>query len=408
MNRLVLIGNGFDLAHDLKTSYKDFIIWYLVKCFGNAGYLPERYQDKLLRIDFKDFNSFISAINAHKPGFYHSGYTKEDLIYFITNHFEQKTIKELLNIHALISYSDYTFETHYPNNKPFNVLVLSHLLRCLIVNCQDCNWVDIENEYFDQLKTCKAKDGSFDKEKIRQLNAEFDYLKQRLKEYLIEQEEQAKIKVIPELLSAIGSQFDISDFEPLMGYDEARESLGYDKTIVPQIEHNLYFLNFNYTNTVENYINELNKKLRFFSKVDINYIHGELKNADNPIIFGFGDEHDTVYKEFEEHRNNELFENIKSYQYLRTPNYRNLLTFLNSKNYQVFVMGHSCGLSDRTMLKTIFEHENCKSIRLFHYNSDFHDKAINVSKHFSNKGHMRKLIVDYKAVDAFPQSNKEA
>ena len=28
MNRLVLIGNGFDLAHDLKTKYEDFIYWY--------------------------------------------------------------------------------------------------------------------------------------------------------------------------------------------------------------------------------------------------------------------------------------------------------------------------------------------------------------------------------------------
>ena len=28
MNRLVLIGNGFDLAHGLNTSYKSFILWY--------------------------------------------------------------------------------------------------------------------------------------------------------------------------------------------------------------------------------------------------------------------------------------------------------------------------------------------------------------------------------------------
>ncbi|MGM9675375.1 MAG: AbiH family protein [Bacteroidaceae bacterium] len=28
MNRIVLIGNGFDLAHGLKTSYKNFIDWY--------------------------------------------------------------------------------------------------------------------------------------------------------------------------------------------------------------------------------------------------------------------------------------------------------------------------------------------------------------------------------------------
>lgn len=33
MNRLVIIGNGFDLAHGLKTGYKDFIDWYWDKRF---------------------------------------------------------------------------------------------------------------------------------------------------------------------------------------------------------------------------------------------------------------------------------------------------------------------------------------------------------------------------------------
>jgi len=27
MNRIILIGNGFDLAHDLKTKYENFIDW---------------------------------------------------------------------------------------------------------------------------------------------------------------------------------------------------------------------------------------------------------------------------------------------------------------------------------------------------------------------------------------------
>src|SRR5690606_10965196 len=99
MNRLILVGNGFDLAHGLKTSYKDFIIWYLAKCFCNRSYLPGTYEDELLRIEFDDFNSFINAVNAHKKGFYHSGYTMEDLTYFIANHFKEQTIKELLNIY---------------------------------------------------------------------------------------------------------------------------------------------------------------------------------------------------------------------------------------------------------------------------------------------------------------------
>ena len=28
MNRIILIGNGFDKAHSLKTGYEDFINWY--------------------------------------------------------------------------------------------------------------------------------------------------------------------------------------------------------------------------------------------------------------------------------------------------------------------------------------------------------------------------------------------
>ena len=28
MNRIILIGNGFDLAHGLPTRYEDFINWY--------------------------------------------------------------------------------------------------------------------------------------------------------------------------------------------------------------------------------------------------------------------------------------------------------------------------------------------------------------------------------------------
>ena len=39
MNRLVLIGNGFDLAHGLKTSYKDFIDWYLNEKKDTSGIL---------------------------------------------------------------------------------------------------------------------------------------------------------------------------------------------------------------------------------------------------------------------------------------------------------------------------------------------------------------------------------
>ena len=50
MNKLILIGNGFDLAHNLETSYNDFILWYLKKSYDrcNTTYVLE---DELLRFN---------------------------------------------------------------------------------------------------------------------------------------------------------------------------------------------------------------------------------------------------------------------------------------------------------------------------------------------------------------------
>jgi hypothetical protein len=340
--------------------------------------------------------------------FFNTDLEEGDLANFITNLFKEQTINKIFNIYnddsvaVITSIDNDGFNKSYNTNDPFEVNIVSAFLRSLIINCRDCNWVDIENEYFDQLKKCKNKEDVFNEDAVKRLNSEFTYLKQKLEEYLTLQQKQANIEIIPELFKAIDRKYEISDFEPIMGYDDSILKLGYVKRI--ETKHDLYFLNFNYTDTVQKYLDKLNTTPTVFLKKEVNYIHGQLSDTSNPIIFGFGDEHDKQYMAFEEYRNKDLFEHIKSYQYLKTPNYRNLINYLNSGEYQVFVMGHSCGLSDRTMLKEIFEHENCKSVRLFHYNNDFHDKAINVSKHFSNKGHMRKLIVNYSASDAFPQS----
>lgn len=36
INRLIITGNGFDLAHNLKTSYNHFMVRYLKNCFNYA------------------------------------------------------------------------------------------------------------------------------------------------------------------------------------------------------------------------------------------------------------------------------------------------------------------------------------------------------------------------------------
>ncbi len=61
------------------------------------------------------------------------------------------------------------------------------------------------------------------------------------------------------------------------------------------------------------------------------------------------------------------------------------------------------------MFKEVFEHHNCKSIKIFHYqrpdvSTDFHEKVVNIGRHFSNKGMMRKLIVEFNDKNALPQN----
>ncbi|EEI90481.1 hypothetical protein HMPREF0765_4068 [Sphingobacterium spiritivorum ATCC 33300] len=401
MNRLILIGNGFDLAHGLKTSYKDFIFWYLDKCFNQAGIYDNGhyFEDDFLRVEVLEYYRLMDLVkNAGDMGI--SRYL-----------YENKILKLYLDFEPTREYvaPDNIEKYGCVNTIPaHNVSFKSIFFKQLIYTCLDCGWVDIEQEYFDALKKFNDSDNVHDLEYIQTLNNQFAFLKSKLEEYLTLENNSFDQIVNYPLSKLLSQDFNYEDFETSMDDDELRFKLDLDHSVNESniVQHKAYILNFNYTNTCYSYLEELRK--RTFSQVAINHIHGQLNSADNPIIFGFGDEHDKDYALFEEQRNNNLFEHVKSYHYLKTPNYRDLTRFLNEGYYQVFVLGHSCGLSDRTMFKEIFDHENCKSVKIFHYTdgngrNDFFDKTINLGRHFTDKGRMRKLIVNFNDADAVPQ-----
>ena len=167
-----------------------------------------------------------------------------------------------------------------------------------------------------------------------------------------------------------------------------RQSMGTD--FVPD---KILLLNFNYTNTAE----KLYVKGGAYEVINI---HGELNNKNNPIIFGYGDELDDDYKTIEKLQDNDFLENIKSINYHKTRNYRRLLDFIHSGLYQVFVMGHSCGNSDRTLLNTLFEHDNCVSVKVFYHQieagkDDYSNIIRNISRNFNDKARMRDTVVNW-------------
>jgi len=159
------------------------------------------------------------------------------------------------------------------------------------------------------------------------------------------------------------------------------------------------FLNFNYTSTIKNYLNSIEPEY-----CSVNYIHGKLEDKSNPIIFGYGDEIDDRYAEIEKLNKNDFLKHMKSFAYLQTSNYKHLFEFLDKKNekFDVFIMGHSCGLSDRLLFTHIFEHPNFNSVKIYYYDkpdgtNDFFERTQELSRYFrlDSKHKMRKVLLPF-------------
>jgi hypothetical protein len=368
MNRIILIGNGFDLAHGLKTSYHDFILNYLKDICIKA------FEEGIKSTNFQPYRQVYHYKNDMLEVTIDVRYDKFELA---------QTLVKTSNIKDFV-------ELAGKGGISFNYFF--KLLEIGVIKFTEYNWVDFEIEYFKELTRIKTK-GVKVYRYINELNIHFDNFKSTLETYLKEQQ------------NLLDNSFDTKSLcdcfcEDILDIDVDVE------TISSQPPKRLLFLNFNYTNTLEPYIDECKKRIHS----EINYIHGSVNDENNPPIFGFGDEFDKSYKEFEDEGNNELFKHIKSFGYLKTNHYSDLTRFLEIDKFQVQIYGHSCGLSDRTMFKEIFEHKNCLSIKLFYHkkedgSDDYTEKTYELYRHFSDKNNMRKKIVDKQKSRAMPQSS---
>jgi len=411
MNRLVIIGNGFDLAHGLPTSYKDFIddFWKSFKESSNSDLYKE-----------------IVYVNEMYDGYYKYYGDIRNFMDFKTNLFEY--CKE--------------YKYNFYDEDCVALQGLKEIFRFkndffLKINNESIeNWVDIENLYFRELKkivnsksTDITKTQEFLKKEqvqnVKKLNEEFEKIKKLFENYLIKNvidiysfqhfsgENQEFFKIL-ELLKPISKLSNEQNVLKEFNKKEDQEEIEikFKEELINILINQVYLLSFNYTFTVQKYQSLLKNDERIESK--INYIHGVVGNiTENKINFGFGDEMDDDYKIIENINDNEFLRNFKSFQYLQNSNYSNLLSFVESEKFQVLILGHSCGLSDRTLLNTIFEHENCRSIKVFYHEiKDENGKVIkdnyidliqNISRHFNDKKIMREKIVNKTLCQPLPQ-----
>ena len=403
MNRIILIGNGFDLAHGLPTSYGNFIDWYwnIVKNrLENSN--KKVVEDRLCR-------------------------------------FENKTNYGMWNYlqHAIIGIEDLS-------GRSFGKRLIGEHFNKSIFNIQPCKffeniyqsietkgWVDIENEYYNLLVSCYKKEVS--ELTHQKLNIQLRHLQDLLTEYLNHLPVDS-INILPQIKEIIYSPINPRDISvsgkeqitshinywtncnehefiyKIRKYNLEREYgsdrqdfecntnkskndwdylyRNYNSFFLPD---NILMLNFNYTATANKYIQ--NKS----SVAEINHIHGELSNPES-VIFGYGDELDENYKNLSNLNDNEYLKNFKSIKYLESDRYRKALQFMDAAPYQVFIMGHSCGNSDRTFLNTLFEHKNCVSIKPYYYKDGDKDNYLdivqNISRNFKDMKLMRDRVVN--------------
>ena len=307
---LIIIGNGFDLAHDLKTSYRHF----LNDLNENAWNKPDQFTDIL----------------------------KDELLDVL----RRKVLRKDQKI--------------YKNRIIQQLIDLEHLN----------NWSDIEYHYFkliNEIANNKNKN-SDSTQRINRTNEEFEQIKSYLKSYL--SEEQKRFKKI----DAIEYMF---------------KELNSPRTLV---------LNFNYTNTVTKYLEDY----KFIKQINI---HGELDNEDNPMIFGFAAT-DAECKLLTDKNEEGYMRNIKKLNYRFTNNDKELKSLLDdTSGFDVVILGHSCGVSDRLILSEIFNHNNLRTISPFYFKDreGYLQTIINIDRIIDDYTKEVKEVKSFIKVENYPQ-----
>lgn len=281
MKKIVILGNGFDLAHNLETKY-DHFIKYIIEQSINYNFDVRKNI-----IDVGELNSELQSFE------------------YISQ-----------NLNNLLKFSSRYGQIKFPNI----------FFKQLIIRFFSSDWFDIESFYFHILTLTKS-------DAIEKLQKDFETIKTFLKNYLEKIYEESNPIFIPQFMNIFNEEH----------------------------PNTLVFLNFNYTPTIHQYFNKLSIK----SKSIIN-IHGDLYKKD--IVFGYGNEYSDKYQDLIQKPNKRYLRNLKGQQYNLTTEYSEIMGILNQGDkITVYTIGHSLGITDKTLLKDVFDHPNVIKIKMFHY-----------------------------------------
>ncbi len=367
-NAVIIIGNGFDLAHNMPTSYRDFSRYLL-----NEKILTPLFQGKP-SIEFF-LQSFIDLHEGLRYSYHTmSAPRKDSSRYFVIKFYTKYDNRPELDLDD--------FQKDFKMDEVPFLNMLSNKFLGKLFSGNYTNWFDIEQNYFVELQeileTYDGVDSEDDiKESLEKLNEDLKELKTLLAEYL--------------------NRFSASHKDEVQMFFEENFD---DKDIFRVI-------NFNYTNTFDKLYKSKIKPRSL--KVRSSYIHGKLNEK---IIFGFGDDGNDSYRMMKDTGINEFLRCFKTFHYAQDSIYRLVLEEVKSyDDYEVYILGHSLGRTDKTFLAELLNSKKCLNIHLFKREDRLNDSEkeedlwelhCNLSRILEKDTDFRNKIIPIKNSSHFP------
>lgn len=267
--------------------------------------------------------------------------------------FDEKSILSLIEPESFKEDVPATLQAIKFKSDFLNQLMVSNMRQSTVLL-----WSDIEQLYFKHLYALHQTEKAANK--ITELNHAMMILRELLISFILKDQKGSNVTI-----SAYSEIFDLLQFQTKK-----------------------FFINFNYTNLIENYVTNL------FSvqQSSIINIHGLAK--DNTLVFGYGGELTKGAVELSSSSVPGAVKYFKSNSYILDDKYSTINQVINTHKYRLHILGHSIGASDSMLLKSLFVHENLSCIKLYYFDTQEHFLQMyqSVNKIINNAAHTLKVV----------------
>jgi hypothetical protein len=360
---IIILGNGFDLAHGLETNYKDFIHFY-------QDYINEKiiFCDALIHkkfnknissnIWFRFFDGIVKRIDAknNDDNNKNTWIDFEELIFEVLN-------SEFIEILTKSRKSEIDYES---NSEMFAESINLNFLH--------------SSEYAFKLNTLFERNSKPLILKKNKINTIYESLYSDLRRFTLAFEIYCCF--------VINSQNIINTFI-------------INKSLFPgQTQLVDYIVSFNYTSTFQKYYGK--ETLINDEESSYVYLHGkacitaeliQTKKYETNLVLGTQDFDENVHselKKFEKYTQRDMFNTLKCFQDLLKKIRNN-----KDKNLCFYVLGHSLDRCDHSLLKAIFTENDNSDIKIFSHNQKSKESYITNMRNMLGESYVNSHVTFY-------------